>query len=71
MTVHTVLQAMPTQLMFGQDVILNVPCKLGWQQVQMSKQALIKKDNACENARQIPHACNVGDKVLVTMDALD
>ncbi len=65
------LQALPTQLMFGQDVILNIPFKVDWQQIRRRKKVLIKKDNEHKNAKRIPHTYNVGDKVLVTMDALD
>ncbi len=31
----------------------------------------IKKDNTSENARQILHTYNVGNKVIVTMEELD
>ncbi len=65
------LQEIPTQMEFGQDAILKIPLEADWQMIRKHKQVLIKNDNACKNARQIPHAYNVGDKVLVTMDALD
>ncbi len=71
LTVHTALQAMLTQLVFRWDVIFNILFESYWQLIQKCKQALIKKDNAHKNARQISHAYNVGDKVLVTMDMLD
>ncbi len=30
-TVHTTLQALPTQLVFGRDAILNIPFEVDWQ----------------------------------------
>ncbi len=49
--VHTTLQVMPTQLMFGRDAILNLPFEADWQLIQRHKQVLIKKDNKCKNAK--------------------
>ncbi len=46
MTVHTALQVMPTQILFGQEAIFNIPFEVVWQLVQMYKQVLIKKENA-------------------------
>ncbi len=50
-TVHTMLQASPTQLVFGQDAILYIPFKANWQQIRRCKQALIKKDDKRENVK--------------------
>ncbi len=65
------LQALPTQLMFGRDAILNILFKVDWQLIRRCKEVLTKKDNECENVKRIHHTFNVGDKVLVTMDVLD
>ena len=70
-TAHTTLQATPAQLVFGRDAILNIPFEADWQLIKMRKQERIKKDNARENAKRIPHTYNVGDQVLVSADALD
>ena len=50
-TVHSTLQASPTQLVFGRYATLNIPFEADWQQIQRRKQALIKKDNKRKNAK--------------------
>ncbi len=57
-TVHTMLQASPTQLVFGRDATLNIPFKAYWQLIRRCKQVLIKKDSKHENAKRIPHTYN-------------
>ena len=70
-TVHTTLNATPAQLVFGRDAILNIPYEANWKLVKLRKQQRIKRDNQRENAKRIPHTYQVGDKVLVSADALD
>ena len=70
-TVHTTLNATPAQLVFGRDAILNIPYEANWKLVKLRKQERIKRDNQRENAKRIPHTYQVGDKVLVSADALD
>jgi hypothetical protein len=63
-TYHTTLQAPPSQLVFGQDAILNVQFKANWNLIRERKQRIIKKNNEAENAKRIPHTYHVNDKVL-------
>ena len=64
-TVHTTLDATPTQLVFGRDAILNVSFEADWQYIKERKQKLILQNNKRENAKRKPHQYHVGDKVMV------
>merc|ERR1712122_112198 len=44
-TVHTTLQATPSQLVFGRDHILNIKFQANWKNICNQKQKLINKDN--------------------------
>ena len=44
-TVHTTSRAMPTQLVIGHNVILNVSFKADWQFIKERKQKLIIQNN--------------------------
>ena len=54
-TYHTTLQATLTQLVFGQDTILNSTFETNWKYIKDRKQKLIDQNNAKENAKHIPH----------------
>ena len=49
-TVHTTLQATPSQLVFGRDHILNIKYEANWKQICKQKQKLINKNNKIENS---------------------
>ena len=66
--VHTTLHAMPTQLVFGQDTILNVSFEADWQYIKERKQRLIIQNNKRENVKRIPHTYSPGDRVMVRLD---
>ena len=42
-TVHTTLQATPSQLVFGRDHILNIKYQANWKNIRDQKQKLIKE----------------------------
>ena len=48
-TVHTTLQATPSQLVFGRDHILNIKYEANWKQICKQKQKLISKNDKLEN----------------------
>ncbi len=50
-TVHIMLRASPTQLVFGRDTILNIWFEADWKLIQRCKEALIKKDSEHKNAK--------------------
>ena len=64
-TVHTTLQATPSQLVFGRDSMLNITHDTNWKLIKERKQKLIKAGNARENRTRIPHTYKTGDKVLI------
>ena len=64
-TVHTTLKKSPGQLVFGRDMIFNLQHQADWELIKNRKQELIKKNNARENAKRIPHQYKVGDQVLL------
>jgi len=62
---HTTLQKTLEQLVFSRDMICNIEHEAHWEYIRQHKQALIKKKNQYENAKQIPYTYQVGDKVMV------
>ena len=48
-TVHTNIQHIPSQLVFGRDEILNIKQEANWQSIKQRKQVLIKKGNQKDN----------------------
>jgi hypothetical protein len=64
-TYHMTLQAMPGQLVFGRDMVLNVQHLTDWTAIKAHKQQIISKNNRIENSKQIPHHYQVGDLVML------
>jgi len=64
-TVHTAARAMPTQLVFGRDAMLNATFQADWQFIRKRKQRLIIQNNKRENTKRKLHTCNAGDVVAV------
>jgi hypothetical protein len=64
-TYHMTLQAMPGQLIFGRDMVLNVQHLTDWTAIKARKQQIIHKNNRIENSKRIPHHCQVGDLVML------
>lgn len=64
-TVHTTLQATPSQLVFGRDHILNIKYEANWKQIRDQKQKLINKNNKLENKKRKEYNYTVGQKVLI------
>jgi hypothetical protein len=50
-TYHTTLRAMPGQLVFGRDMILNVQHITDWTAIKKHKQHPIYKNNQIENSK--------------------
>jgi hypothetical protein len=67
-TVHTTLNALPSQLVFGRDAMLNMEFHADWEYIRQRKQKRINKNNAAENAKRIPHTYHVGDKIMIKND---
>ena len=69
-TVHTTLDAMPGQLVFGRDILLPIQIKMDWAQIQQCKQDMINVHNRKENVKRIEHKYHVGVKVLLKKPGL-
>ena len=50
-TYHPTLQAMPGQLIFGRDMVLNVQHLTDWTAIKARKQQIICKNNRIENLK--------------------
>ena len=68
-TVHTTLDTMPNQLVFGWDTIVNEKFQSNWEAIKARKQELIDKNNAKENAKRTQHTYCVGDKILLKTES--
>ena len=64
-TIHTTLEATPTQLVFGRDAFLPVSFKASWDYIGLRKRRLIDQNNRKENARRREHTYKVNDEVLI------
>ena len=64
-TCHTTKQALPAQLVFGQDTILNLSYTANLQLIKKNKQDLIKKNNQRKNNKRKEHQYKVDDLVLL------
>ena len=51
-TVHTTLQATPSQLVFGRDHVLNIKFQANWKNILNQKQKMINKNNQEENKKR-------------------
>ena len=63
-TIHTTLQATPGQLVFGRDMLLDLPFKADWGAIRARKQTLIDKGVLRANRTRFAHTYKVSDKVL-------
>ena len=68
-TVHTTLGATPSQLVFGRDATLDTGFQANWDAIQAKKQKTINQNNARENAKQKPHVCKTGDRMLLKTES--
>ena len=65
---HTATRAMPMQLAFGHDAILNVNHVMDWKCIHMHKQKLMRKNNVRENCECKECAHELNQLVLVKQD---
>jgi len=61
---HSTLQATPTELVFGRDMLFNIRKVINWKAITDNKRKQIARDNARENDARIPHEYEIGDEVL-------
>ena len=61
----TTLQAMAGQLVFGCDMILNIPFVADWEYIRLCKQKIIDINNKLQRKNFKPHTYRIQDKVFV------
>ena len=64
-TYSTTTQAMPMQLVFGRDAIINAKFNADWDYIRQRKQNIIHNNNERENTKLIPHTYQIGDKIML------
>ena len=69
-TYHTTTQASPGQLVFGRDMLFNIPYTPDWDGIKTRKQSLINKSNQAENKNRVDHDYEVNDQVLIYRDGI-
>ena len=61
---HTTLQATPTELVFGYNMLLSCTHNANWEAICSKKQATIDKNRVTKNKKQKHHEYCVGDTIL-------
>ena len=64
-TIHTTLQASPSQLVFNRDLILNTSYSVNWMNLAFLKSKAIAKNNLKTNKNRVNYAYQVGEKVFL------
>ena len=67
---HTMLGAMLGQIVFGWDMLFNIPFIYDLEKTCIWKQKTINEANQKENLKHKQHDYWVGDKVLITRDGI-
>ena len=67
-TIHTTLNATPSQLVFGRDAMLNMEFQADWATIRARKQKRINENNDKENAKRLDYDYQVGQKILIKND---
>ena len=60
-THHSVLKG----LVFGRDMLFDIPFLCDWSDIGKRRQQLIDKNNARENKKRVPYDYKVGQKALI------
>ena len=67
-THHTVLQSPPSTVIFGQDMLFDIPYLADWIAIGQCRQKITDKMTACKNAKQIDWGYQPGEKFLLVKD---
>ena len=63
--VHTTTQAMPMQLVFGRNAIMNLTFDANCNLIKQKKQRIINKNNEMENRKRVTHTYKLHDLQLL------
>ncbi len=69
-TYHTVLKASPGAVIFGQDMLFDIPFIADWQKIGEFRQRLTDLSNDCKNEGRIDYDYKVGQKVLLRKEGI-
>ena len=67
---HTSLDATPSELVFGRDMILPVAYIANWEQIRNKNQLQIDRRTDKSNIRRVDYDYNIGDAVYIEYDEL-
>ena len=65
---HSLLEAIPAQLVFGRNMIVNLKFAADWHAISRNKQTQVDKDNLRENSKRIAHDYRPGHQILIRKD---
>jgi hypothetical protein len=60
-TYHTVLKASPGAVIFGRDMLFDIPLIADWKQIGEHRQHQKDCSNKCENSKRVDYDYKVGD----------
>jgi hypothetical protein len=69
-TYHTVLKASSGAVIFGCDMLSDIPFMADWLKIGEQRQSLTDRGNQRKNAKCIDYVYKVGDKVLVINEGI-
>jgi hypothetical protein len=69
-TYHMVLKASPGAVIFGCDMLFDIPFVADWHKIGEQRQLLTNHGNQHENAKRIDYDYKVGDKVLLINEGI-
>jgi hypothetical protein len=69
-THHTVLKASPGAVVFGQDMLFDIPFIANWKNIGEKRQKLTVLNTARENKGRIDYDYKVGQKILVQNEGI-
>ena len=67
---HTVINSTPGAVLFGRDVLFDIPYIADWRIIGQRRQLLVAQNNARENLKRIDFDYTVGNKVLLKKDGI-
>ena len=67
-THHTSIEDTPVQLVFGHDMLFNMPYTANWTHIEQNKEITINKYNLTENDKRVEYDYKVDDEVYIYRD---
>jgi hypothetical protein len=69
-TYHTVFKASPGGVIFGRDMLFDIPFIADWNKIGDYRQHQTDLSTARKNSKQVDYDYKVGDKVLVAQEGI-